>query len=123
VRPLLSLGLLVAVAGAIQLLPSNAAVGREPARVQVVEKEFSLVLSRLKVPAGTTIVEVINFGMDNHDLVLKRNAKGAKPIVFRQLAPRERVTKTLNLPAGRYTLWCSVPGHREHGMVAPLTVG
>jgi uncharacterized cupredoxin-like copper-binding protein len=39
------------------------------------------------------------------------------------MAPNERVTKTLRLAAGRYTLSCSVPGHRQYGMVARLTVG
>ena len=122
-RSVLSLALLALAAVAVPLLPSNAAVDRAPGRVQVVEKEFSLVLSRLRVPAGQTIIQVVNFGMDNHDLVLQRNGKGAKPILFKQLAPGERTTKTLTLPAGRYTLWCSLPGHRRHGMVAPLTVG
>jgi len=122
-RTVLSLALLALAAVAVPLLPSNAAVDRQPGRVQVVEKEFSLVLSRLRVPAGQTIIQVVNFGMDNHDLVLQRNGKGAKPILFKQLAPGERTTKTLTLSAGRYTLWCSLPGHREHGMVAPLTVG
>jgi plastocyanin len=122
-RTVLSLALLTLAAVAVPLLPSNAAVDRQPGRVQVVEKEFSLVLSRLRVPAGQTIIQVVNFGMDNHDLVLQRNGKGAKPILFKQLAPGERTTKTLTLSAGRYTLWCSLPGHREHGMVAPLTVG
>ena len=61
--------------------------------------------------------------MDNHDLVVQRNVKGSKPIVFRLMAPNERVTKTLKLAAGRYALSCSVPGHRKYGMVARLTVG
>ena len=121
-RSVLSLALLALAAVAVPLLPSNAAVDREPGRVQVVEKEFSLVLSRLRVPAGQTIIQVVNFGMDNHDLVLQRNGNGTKPILFKQLAPGERTTKTLTLPAGRYTLWCSLPNHRQHGMVAPLTV-
>jgi plastocyanin len=121
-RPLLSLATLAAVAVTVPLVPAGAGA-RSPVYVQVVEKEYTLQLSRLKVPAGTTIVQAINFGMDNHDLVLQRNTKGSKPIVFKQIGPNSRTTKTLQLPAGRYKLWCSIPGHREHGMVATLTVG
>jgi uncharacterized cupredoxin-like copper-binding protein len=31
-------------------------------------------------------------------------------------------TASANLKAGRYTFYCSVPGHREGGMVGTLTV-
>jgi len=110
----------LAIAGA--LLPASAGAG-SPAYVQVVEKEYTLTLSRLKVPPGTVILQAVNFGMDNHDLVVQPSAKGAKPIRFKLMAPNERVTKTLRLAAGRYTLSCSVPGHRQYGMVARLTVG
>jgi plastocyanin len=121
-RPVLAVATLAAAATAGSLLPAGAGA-RSPVYVQVVEKEYTLTLSRLKVPAGTIILQAINFGMDNHDLIVQPNAKGAKPIKFRLMAPKERVTKTLQLPAGRYTLSCSVPGHRGYGMVARLTVG
>jgi plastocyanin len=117
-----ALALLAALAAAGSVLPAGASA-RSPAYVQVVEKEFTLTLSRLKVPPGPVILQAINFGMDNHDLVVQQNVKGAKPIKFRVMAPNERVTKTLNLTAGRYTLSCSLPGHRQYGMVARLTVG
>ena len=119
-RPLAALAALAACAAAVTLFEARAEAG-SPTYVQVVEKEWTLQLSRLRVPAGTSIVQAINFGMDNHDLVLQR--KGSKPIVFKQMAPNGRVTKTLKLPAGRYAIWCSIPGHRERGMVASLRVG
>jgi uncharacterized cupredoxin-like copper-binding protein len=123
-RTLLSLAILAAAAAvAVPSLAPAAGGARSPAYVQVVEKEWTLQLSRLRVPAGTTIVQAINFGMDNHDLVAQRTAKGSKPIVFKQIGPNARVTKTLVLPPGRYKLWCSIPGHRERGMSATLTVG
>src|SRR5262245_24776707 len=87
---------------AASLLPITASA-RSPSYVQVVEKEYTLTLSRLKVAPGPVILQAINFGMDNHDLVVQRNAKGAKPIIFKVMAPNERVTRTLNLVAGSYT--------------------
>ena len=47
--------------------------------VQVTEKEFTLTLSRQSVRAGSVSVEVVNFGMDNHDLVVKGMKVGSKP--------------------------------------------
>lgn len=103
------------------LLPA-AAGARPPSRLQVVEKEYSLTLSRLRVHAGRVIIQVIDFGMDNHDLVIQRNARGSKPIRFRQLGSGDRITRTIVLAPGRYTMWCSLPRHRALGMVAPLVV-
>jgi hypothetical protein len=102
---------------------STVADTRQPSRVQVVEKEFLLTLSRQRVLSGAVIVQVINFGMDNHDLLLQSNVKGSKPIRFEQLAPGAHATRTLKLASGRYTLWCSLPGHRQRGMVTRLIVG
>jgi plastocyanin len=116
----LALGAILALAS---LLAADAPAAPTAARVQVVEKEFTITLSRLRVPAGAVTVEVVNFGMDSHDLVIQSSVKGAKPLVFAQLPPGGRQAKTLGLAAGRYTLWCSLPGHRAQGMVAPLRVG
>jgi plastocyanin len=122
---LAGLGAVSMLATAATLLPAVA--GARPstpalARLQVTEKEYSLILSRLRVTKGQAIVEVLNFGMDNHDLVIQSNAKGSKPIQFPQLAAGAHATKTITLPPGKYTMWCSIPGHKALGMVAPLTV-
>jgi uncharacterized cupredoxin-like copper-binding protein len=117
---LIALAALLALCGLRTLVSADAAPA--PERLQVTEKEYSLILSRLRVHRGTAIVQVVNFGMDSHDLVIQANAKGSKPIHFQQLGPGTHATKTIKLPPGKYTLWCSLPGHRQLGMVAPLTV-
>jgi uncharacterized cupredoxin-like copper-binding protein len=38
------------------------------------------------------------------------------------LSPGESVTLTVNLPAGSYTFFCTIPGHRPAGMVGTLIV-
>jgi hypothetical protein len=53
--------------------------------VQVVEKEFTLTLSRPSVHAGKVSLELVNFGMDTHNLVIKSKKAGSKPITFKQL--------------------------------------
>jgi plastocyanin len=115
---LLAVPALAAAHPARVALPSRA----QPVQVQVVEKEYSLTLSRLRVRSGTVIVQLVNFGMDNHDLVVQGNAKGSKTYTFPMLDPGARSTKTLKLADGKYTLYCSIPGHRALGMVATLTV-
>jgi uncharacterized cupredoxin-like copper-binding protein len=107
------------LAAPIAAAPAGAAGS---SRVQVVEKEYSLTLSRLRVRSGEVIVQLVNFGMDDHDLVVQGNAKGSKPVTFATLPPGKLETKTLKLAPGRYMLYCSIPGHRALGMVASLTV-
>ena len=36
------------------------------------------------------------------------------------LNPGESITLTVNLPAGSYTFFCTIPGHRPAGMVGTL---
>ncbi len=107
------------IAVAAPVVPAGAA---RQSQVQVVEKEYSLTLSRLRVSSGKVVVQLVNFGMDDHDLVVQGAAKGSKPVTFAMLAPGKLETKTLQLAPGRYTLFCSIPGHRALGMVASLTV-
>jgi plastocyanin len=109
-----------AVAGLVALPAGAAPDGLS--FVQVVEKEFTLTLSRPSVRTGSVSVELVNFGMDNHDLVIKSVKAGSKPIRFKQLAPRGRTERTLRVTPGRYSLWCSVSNHRARGMRATLVV-
>ena len=106
----------VAVASSAQARPT--ALGR----VQVVEKEFTLTLSRLSVHPGRVIIQVVNFGQDPHDLMMLRNAKGAKAYHVGVVQPGSQGELDARLVPGRYQLWCSLPGHRASGMHATLTV-
>ncbi len=108
----------------LALLTVGPAAGAgAPQRMQVTQDEWSLTLSRQVLSSGRPAsIEVFNIGQDAHDLVLLHAAKGAKPLRVRKLAHFEREEVTVRLRPGRYTLWCSLPGHRARGMVAPLRV-
>jgi plastocyanin len=93
-----------------------------PARVQVIAKEYSFTLSRSEVPAGKVIVEFVNGGEDPHNLHLTEPVEGAEAGAFPTSAPGFHGDLTLNLHAGTYTLFCSLPGHEAKGMKATLTV-
>ncbi len=111
----------VAAVAAVWALPASG--GSDAfSFVQVTEKEFTLTLSRQSVRAGSVSVEVVNFGMDNHDLVVKGTKVGSKPIRFKQLDPRGQTERTLRLTPGRYMLWCSLGDHKARGMKATLVV-
>lgn len=116
----LALLLAAAIAG-LAALPASAATDGL-SFVQVVEKEYTLTLSRQSVRAGSVSLELVNFGMDNHDLVVKSVKAGSKPVKFKLLDPRGRAERTLKLTPGRYALWCSVSGHKAKGMRTTLLV-
>ena len=92
-----------------------------PARLQVSANEFSLVLSRQKIDAGRAIVELVNFGEDDHDLRIRR-AGGRRIWGTPEVRPGGTAVLRATLPAGRYRLWCSLPGHEAAGMWARLSV-
>jgi plastocyanin len=95
--------------------------GASPSRMQVVAREFSFSLSRTRLPAGSAIVELANFGQDPHDLRLQRI--GARHIAGTPvIAPGARRELAVRLVPGRYLLWCSVADHRARGMRATIVV-
>lgn len=95
--------------------------GSSPSRAQVVEREYSLTLSRLHVSAGTAVLEVVNMGQDPHDLRVQRI--GARHVAGTPIvAPGKRAELSLKLAPGRYSVWCSIADHRARGMRATLVV-
>jgi plastocyanin len=92
-----------------------------PARLQVVAKEYSFTFSRMKLKAGAALVELDNFGQDQHDLRVQR--VGSRHIAGLHIVnPGARALLSLHLPPGRYSFWCSVANHRALGMQATLIV-
>ena len=102
--------------------PSSSAGSPAPARVQVIAKEYSLTLSRPVVPSGVVVVEFVNAGQDPHNLHLAPSAGGPEAGAFSHGEPGAHQRLQFNMPAGSYTLFCSLPGHEAAGMKATLTV-
>ena len=105
---------------ALALLLAGAALA--PGRVQVAADEFSLTLSRPWLRAGPAIVQLVDYGEDEHDLALRRQAVGARTFRIRATRPGGRRELELRLLPGRYSLWCTLAGHRASGMRATLLV-
>ena len=115
--------LFVAIAAAL-VVTTQPAGGqtRDPARVQVVAKEFELLPSRYVLRAGPTIVELVNAGEDAHDLALRRVAPGARTMRIPVVQPGALRRISMTLRKGRYDVWCAVTNHRSLGMYTRLVV-
>lgn len=111
-----------AAAGALLLLPVAAAAPPPPARVQVSADEFGLALSRTSIRSGTAIIELVNFGEDDHDLALRR-VGGSRTYRVGLVRPGETGELETRLRAGRFVLWCTLADHRARGMGASIRVG
>lgn len=113
----------VALVSAIALLvwtrPADSA--GTPGRLQVTALEFEYRLSRLRVPEGRLLVELVNFGEDEHDVAFRRIG-GKRIYALPRTLPGARRTASLRLAPGRYRLWCRLGNHRLRGMYAYLRV-
>lgn len=97
-----------------------------PVHVEVTAEDtaaYHFVLSRPTVPAGEVIIEFVNHGQDEHNLnTLEPGGEPAPGGSLPKTAPNAHPTLSLNLHAGSYTLFCSLPHHEEKGMKATLVV-
>ncbi|MDR7466780.1 MAG: cupredoxin domain-containing protein [Armatimonadota bacterium] len=80
--------------------------------------DFGFRPGQIRVRAGGPVnLELVNEGRVRHDLTIP--ALGFRAVV----GPGQRVTAGLaGAQAGDYEVYCSVPGHREAGMVGRLVV-
>ena len=92
-----------------------------PARVQVGADEFGYSLSRPAIKAGPAIVQLANFGEDEHDLRMRRIG-GTRTYRIGTVAPGDVGELEARFLPGRFRLWCSLADHRARGMSATLLV-
>jgi hypothetical protein len=99
--------------------PATAAA---PARLLVGAKEFRLTLSRASIKAGPAIIQLANYGEDDHNLNLKR-VGGTRVYKIATVAPGTDVGELdAKLLPGKYKLWCSLADHAARGMRVTLVV-
>ncbi|HEY7197676.1 MAG TPA: hypothetical protein VH306_10850 [Gaiellaceae bacterium] len=92
-----------------------------PARLQVGAREFRFSLSRVKIKAGKVIIQLVNYGEDDHDLRLKR-VGGTILYHLKRTSPGHISELRTTLRKGTFNLWCSLPEHKAKGMRATLRV-
>ena len=93
-----------------------------PSRVQVSADEFTLALSRTTVRSGPVIVELVNYGEDDHDVAIRRARKGSRTFRTTVIRPGRLGRIETRLAPGRYRLWCTLADHRQRGMTGALVV-
>ncbi len=106
---------------AVALVPVATASAPQPARVQISADEFGLALSRSSIRKGPAIIELVNYGEDDHDLALRRIG-GKRVYRIGIVQPGQTGSIEKRLAAGRFTLWCTLADHRSLGMRATLRV-
>jgi uncharacterized cupredoxin-like copper-binding protein len=86
---------------------------------EVLMSEFEFDPSDVSAAAGSTVT-VRNEGSVEHDLRLRQDGEeiGGTELV----GPGGSEQLQLDFPAGRYEMFCSVPGHEDAGMVGSFTI-
>ena len=111
----------VLIVGAALALAAPASAAA-PARLLVGAKEFRFTLSRTTIKAGPAIIQLQNFGEDDHNLNLRRIG-GTRTYRIKTVSPGADVGELdAKLAAGKYRLWCSIADHAARGMRTTLIV-
>jgi plastocyanin len=77
--------------------------------------------SSLTAKAGTVTIQFTNNAPESHNFTIQQGTSG--PVVGATPTFHGGTkTLTVKLKAGKYTFYCSVPGHRMGGMQGTLTV-
>ena len=89
-----------------------------PSRTRVVldDDPYKVQSAYLTMQAGPLEFNVVNVGMDDHNLSIE----GRADTEFVAAGGEGRLEVTL--PAGSYRLYCSLPGHEQAGMWTSLVV-
>lgn len=103
----------------------SAATGSAPAAVanaptfEIIASDFGFRPAQVRVRTGQTVnIALVNRGAIFHDITA--------PALQLQVAAQPGQRGVAGVPAARpgtYEFYCSVPGHREAGMVGRLVVG
>ena len=107
----------------MRVFAAPAAQAAAPQRVLVEATEFRFTLSRTTVKRGPAIIQLAIRGEDPHDLRLVRaGAPAARAASVPETLPGGVAEWRGRLSRGRWTLYCSLPGHKRAGMRATLNV-
>lgn len=108
-----------AAACSVQQQPPAATTAARQLRVGLAE--YEVVASHPAVLTGDVVLEITNAGAEAHDL----RVDGARhPGTTPTIRPGGTATLRIRVPADQdeLVLWCTLPGHKTHGMHTRLAV-
>jgi uncharacterized cupredoxin-like copper-binding protein len=121
------LALALSACGGSSSSPSSAATsaaggGGSGKTVDVTLKDFSITLAGGdSLAAGTYTFDVSNQGPSAHNLTI--SGPGVSNQATPTFGPGASQMLTVTLRKGSYQFYCSVPGHKQAGMLDTVTVG
>ncbi len=92
-----------------------------PPTVQITAEEFRFTPKDVTIRPGEVIFSVKNEGAIEHNFVIE-DAAGKKVAGIASILPEKTDQLRVAPRAGRYTMLCDLPGHKDAGMQGTLTV-
>lgn len=74
----------------------------------------------LQTPSGKVTISMVNRNSQRHNVALK--GKGIKTVRGAVVGTGKTSSVTVTLKPGKYTFFCTVPGHELAGMKGTLTI-
>lgn len=84
--------------------------------------QLAYLVGTATAPAGKLTIDSQNKSPTPHDIAIQQGANGPILATGKVVSGGGISTVTVNLKPGTYTFFCSVPGHRQAGMVGTITV-
>ena len=98
---------------------AGSGAGAEQTKIDVTSIDLAFEPKGFAIPADTEVtVTLTNKGALQHDFHIDQLS-----LTTKLLNTGESDTLTFKAPAGTLDFWCTVPGHKEAGMVGTITVG
>jgi plastocyanin len=111
-------GPLAAIGGAVKKKKAAAKNGRLEIPADP-NGQLAYLVSSATAPTGKLTLDSLNKSSTPHNIALEGSGIDEKGPV---ISGGKRSTISVDVKSGPYTFYCSVPGHREGGMVGKLTV-
>lgn len=116
--------LAMALAGAgAPTASAHGNAGLQGKTLEAVLGEWTMGFREAKAEDGKLSIHIVNIGRRRHDLAIRAQGGGREFFKTPMLDSNVTVEFSVDLPAGEYEIYCSLPGHARAGMRAILTVG